>query len=227
MPTGAVPALHLQRAEHGQDGAARPVLVWRCDAPVRAVATTVLGGGLGERTWLLNAEVPLEYHDDPATHMAAIAAQQGLEAGRGIAMVTAAPVLEVASRADGGATCDATVGVSTPTWAAAPDGTWSRWRPGTINLVCWVPAPLSDAALVNALATATEAKAQALFEAGVPGTGTASDAVAVCCPTGGGEPYGGPRSIWGARLARAVHAAVGDGIERHLAALRHPAAGRR
>ncbi len=104
-----------------------------------------------------------------------------------------------------------------PTWAAAPDGSWSEWVPGTINLVVWVPAPLSDAALANALVTATEAKVQALQEAAVPGTGTASDAVAVCCPPGGTEPYGGPRSEWGARLARAVHAAVGAGTARYLA----------
>ncbi len=127
-------------------------------------------------------------------------------------------MLDVVSAADGGVRCDATVGVSTPTWAAAPDGAWSRWQPGTINLVCWVPAPLADAALANAVVTATEAKAQALLEAGVPGTGTASDAVALCCPPGGSEPYGGPRSAWGAPLARAVHAAVRDGTRRFLAA---------
>jgi adenosylcobinamide amidohydrolase len=103
--------------------------------------------------------------------------------------------------------------VSAPTWAAAPEGAWSRWAPGTINLVCWLPVPLSDAALVNAIATATEAKAQALYETGVPGTGTASDAVAVCCLPGSSEPYAGPRSTWGARLARAVHAAVKRSLE--------------
>ena len=81
--------------------------------------------------------------------------------------------------------------------------------------MCWVPAPLADAALVNAVVTATEAKAQALLEAGVPGTGTASDAIVVCCPPGGTEAYGGPRSAWGARLARAVHGAVPPGVERH------------
>jgi adenosylcobinamide amidohydrolase len=70
---------------------------------------------------------------------------------------------------------------------------------------------------VNAVATATEAKVQAMIEAGVPGTGTASDAIAVCCPPGGREPYGGPRSEWGARLARAVHAAVATGTARYLA----------
>ena len=199
--------------ERGQQRDGRPVLVWRFAEPVRSLATTVLGGGLGERRWVVNAEVPIEYHhDDPCAHAAEIAADQGLEAGLGIGFLTAARVLDVRSHADGDVQCDATVGVSTPTWASAPDGEWSRWVPGTINLVCWVPAPLSDAALANAVVTATEAKTQALFDAGVPGTGTASDAVAVCCPPGGTEPYGGPRSPWGARLARAVHGAVAAGL---------------
>jgi adenosylcobinamide amidohydrolase len=196
----------------------RAVLAWRPPSPVRALPTTVLGGGLGERTWIVNAEVAIDYDGaDPAAHAAGIAAGLGLEDGGGIGFLTAARVLDVTSAVDGGVTCDATVGISVPTWAAAPDGAWSRWEPGTINLVCWVPAPLSDAALANALVTATEAKTQALFEAGVPGTGTASDAVAVCCPPGGTEPYGGPRSVWGARLARAVHQAVAAGTTRFLA----------
>jgi adenosylcobinamide amidohydrolase len=207
----------LERTTHLDpvDGSGGPLLVWRFPQPVLTLATTVLGGGLGLRGWALNAEVPIEYHRDPAEHVAAIAAEHSLT-GDGVGMVTAARVLEVTSADDGGATCDATVGVSTPTWAAAEDGAWSSPAPGTINLLCWVPAPLSGAALANALATATEAKAQALLEAGVQGTGTASDAVAVCCPPGGTETYGGPRSAWGARLARAVHRAVADGTRQYL-----------
>lgn len=204
--------------EQRVQGNGRAALVWRFPEPVRALATTVLGGGLGERSWVVNAEVTLDYaHDDPAAHAASIAAELGLTAGGGIGFLTAARVRDVSSGADTGVTCDATVGISVPTWAAAPDGASSQWEPGTINLVCWVPAPLSDAALANALVTATEAKAQALLEAGVPGTGTASDAVAICCPPGGTEPYGGPRSEWGARLARAVHGAVAAGTARFLA----------
>lgn len=196
----------------------RQALVWRFDAPVRTLATTVLGGGLGERRWIVNAEVGLGYHHpDPAEHATELAASLGLTDPGGIGFLTAARVARVASAEDGGAQCDATVGISVPTWAAGPDASWSRWEAGTINLVCWVPAPLSDAALVNAVATATEAKVQALVEAGVPGTGTASDAIAVCCPPGGSEPYGGPRSEWGARLARAVHAAVAEGAARFSA----------
>jgi len=211
--------LELARAEHRDDEAVvRPVLLWRFAEPVRAVATTVLGGGLGERTWVLNAEVSSDYsHDDPAAHASSIADELALDPGAGVAFLTAARVLDVVSTGDGGVRCDATVGISAPTWASAADGSWSRWQPGTINVVAWVPAALSDAALVNAVVTVTEAKAQALAEAGVPGTGTASDAVAVCCPAGGTERYGGPRSRWGARVARAVHAAVSEGTQRFLA----------
>jgi adenosylcobinamide hydrolase len=196
----------------------RQALVWRFDRPARALATTVLGGGLGERSWVVNAEVALGYHHaDPEAHAAEVAASLGLTEPGGIGFLTAARVARMTSAEDGGARCDATVGISVPTWAAGPDASWSRWEAGTINLVCWVPAPLSDAALVNAVATATEAKVQALLEAGVPGTGTASDAIAVCCPPGGTEPYGGPRSVWGARLARAAHAAVAEGTARFTA----------
>jgi len=189
------------------------VLVWRFPEPVRAIATTVLGGGIGVRGWVLNAEVPSDFHvADPGAHAAAIGSDLGLDPGAGIGFLTAAPVFDVTTHCDGGARCDATVRVTRPTWAAAVDGASPDWRPGTINLVCWVPAPLGDAALVNAVATATEAKVQALVDAKVPGTGTATDAVAICCRTGGTEPYGGPRSTWGARLARAVHGAVLGGL---------------
>jgi adenosylcobinamide hydrolase len=88
---------------------------------------------------------------------------------------------------------------------------------GTINIVAFLPVPLTDAALVNAVATATEAKVQALADHGLDATGTATDAVFLACPVPGAsgtQPYGGPRSRWGWPLARAVHAAVLDGTRR-------------
>lgn len=209
--------LEPERLTHPDDGTgvARPLLVWRAPEPFRCASSAALGGGLGDRAWVLNAEVSIDYaRDDPADHLASIAAHVGLPAGWGAALMTAAPVLDVAVAVDDGVGCAATVGVTLPTWAAAPDAGWDRVPPGTINLVCTVPVPLADAALVNAVVTATEAKTQALLDAGVPGTGTPSDAVVVCCPPGGHEPYAGPRSIWGARLARAVHAAVAEGLRR-------------
>jgi adenosylcobinamide hydrolase len=84
-------------------------------------------------------------------------------------------------------------------------------RVGTINVVAYVPARLSDAALVNAVATIAEAKAQALRELGLAATGTSTDATCVFVadgPTGFDELYGGPRSRWGRPLAWAAYQAI-------------------
>jgi adenosylcobinamide amidohydrolase len=127
-------------------------------------------------------------------------------------MLPAADVTDVEHASDGGVDVWSTVGIAVPTWAAAPDGDRSAaptTAPGTINVVASMPVRLTDAALVNAVATVAEAKAQALFDLGVAGTGTATDAVCIVVPSrAGAEPFGGPRSTWGARLARAVHATV-------------------
>jgi adenosylcobinamide hydrolase len=59
------------------------------------------------------------------------------------------------------------------------------------------------------VATMTEAKSQALWDLGHRATGTATDAVCVLCPDAGrAHSFGGPRSLWGARLARAAYRAI-------------------
>ncbi len=100
----------------------------------------------------------------------------------------------------------ATVGLGHPILAAAPDEAGPISLVGTINLVAVIPERLADAALVNAVATVSEAKAQAMWDLGHRATGTATDAVCILCPDEGrAHAFGGPRSVWGARLARAVH----------------------
>jgi adenosylcobinamide amidohydrolase len=195
---------------------AEGVLVWDLAAPRRAIASAPLGGGIGERSWVVNAQVPRDYvRTDIDDHLRAIAAEQGCR-GEGVGMLTAVKVAGVTTATDGGVRAYATVGVTAPTWAADADDAISAYAPGTINVVAFVPARLDDGALVNAVMTVTEAKSQALLEVGVPGTGTASDAVSIVCdPTasdGATERFGGPRSRVGARLARAVRAAVAAGL---------------
>lgn len=190
-----------------------PVLVFRLPEPMRAIASAPHGGGIGVRRWVLNAQVPPSYgRRDPDHHLNKLGVSLGLP-GRGVGMLTAAAVREARTATDGGVEVVATVGLSHPILAAAPGDTSSATRAvGTINIVAHLPERLSEAALVNAVATATEAKTQALLEAGLNATGTATDAVCILCPdTGNVSGFGGPRSIWGARLARAVHAAVLDG----------------
>lgn len=192
-----------------EDGLHIPLLVWRAEVPLRAVSSGPLGGGIGIRHWVLNATVPMSYdRGDPAAHLTALAADLALD-GPGVGLLTGVDVGEVVARTDTGVRAWATVGLGTPVLAAAPAPAGLVQRVGTVNIVVYVPARLADSALVNAVATATEAKTQAISELGLPGTGTPTDAVTVLCPVDGPEAaYGGPRSSWGAPLARAVHAAV-------------------
>jgi adenosylcobinamide amidohydrolase len=184
------------------------------------VASASYGGGIGRRDWIINATVPSAYSRlDPAAHLAELA--DGLDlGGPGVGLLTAVNVRDAVTATDGEVVVTATVGLGHPTWAAAPDGDRRHHTPGpgTINMVGWLPVTLAAAALVNAVSTATEAKVQALIDCAVPATGTATDAVCLACPppegAGEGEAYGGPRSVWGARLARAVYAAVVAGTHR-------------
>jgi adenosylcobinamide hydrolase len=192
-----------------------PALVADLGMPHRALSSAVLGGGLGPvRTWL-NLQVPHGYaRTDPADHLGEVAGALGLD-GPVAGMLTAADVTRHARRRRPLAAAVTTVGIGQPLAAA---GRRPRAVPaaGTINVLVVSAVALTDAALAGALLTATEAKAQALADAGVralnhdgAATGTATDSVLVACPVGAcTEPFAGPATRVGADIAAAVHAAV-------------------
>ncbi|MEU3845014.1 adenosylcobinamide amidohydrolase [Streptomyces sp. NPDC028635] len=198
-----------------EDGERLHALVWRAGPGWRMVSSAVLGGGLGERRWVLNAQVSHGYRrTDPDRHLAELAADAGVR-GPGVGLLTAADVSRPGQACDGGVEAVVTAGLGVRGWAASPaEGATGPQPAGTVNIVVALPVALTDAALVNAVATATEAKVQALLDAGYDCSGTPTDAVCVAArtPRAGEEahPFAGPRSLWGARLARAVHAAVLD-----------------
>ena len=202
--------------------APRGALVWRWPRAVTALSSAPVGGGLVRPDWEVNIGVDSGYgRTDLAAHAAEVIAGLDL-AGQGTTLFTAADVARPARNAAGGVTVHATVGVSHPTWAApgdlSPGGAGAAGddppEPGTINVVIQVPVTLDGGAAVNAVITATEAKTQALIEAGIAGTGTATDAVVVVWPSSGApvERFAGPRSPWGRRIACCVHGAVRSGL---------------
>jgi adenosylcobinamide amidohydrolase len=208
--TGLRSARLLSRSE---DGERLHALLWTAGPGRRMVSSAVLGGGIGERGWVLNAQVAHGYRrTDPDRHLAELAVEAGVE-GLGVGLMTAADVSRHAHAQDGGAEAVVTAGVNVRGWAASPtEGTALPAQPGTINIIVALPVALTDAALVNAVATATEAKVQALLDTGHNCSGTPTDAVCVAAhtPVPGEDvhAFAGPRSLWGARLARAVHQAV-------------------
>ncbi|MFJ8659359.1 adenosylcobinamide amidohydrolase [Streptomyces sp. NPDC093795] len=215
---------HAALRTHVEGGREWLLLVWAPGPGVRMVSSAVLGGGIGARGWVLNAQVPPGYdRRDPVAHLRDLASDAGL-AGPGVGLMTAACVADRRHAVDGGAEALVTAGIGVRGWAAAPgSGSVAAPRPGTINIIVSLPVALTDAALVNAVATATEAKTQALVELGADASGTPTDAVCVAAPSPSGgeaEPFAGPRSVWGARLARAVHRATREACEELLAAER-------
>lgn len=111
--------------------------------------------------------------------------------------------------------CLATVGLSNAGRVGdAFDGTA---RLGTINLLAHVGAPLSEAARLEALSIATEARTAAIMDLGLTRngrvvTGTGTDCIVVASPCDGPEmPFAGLHTDIGVSLGRAVYDAVTEG----------------
>jgi adenosylcobinamide hydrolase len=213
MSTESVPKL----VERTEDGRLLSTLVWRLGDSASCISTAAIGGGLTEPRWLVNAQVQHGYRrTDLHRHGMQIAKTLELS-GAGVVMLTAVDVKGRKTVTVDGVTVTATVGVSDPVWAADLIGELSSVPTsvvGTINVVVQLPTGLPSAAMVNLVATVTEAKCQALADAQVPGTGTPSDAIAVLCPrdTATPDPFGGPRSSLGRPAAVAAYQAIVAGL---------------
>jgi iron complex transport system ATP-binding protein len=188
------------------------------ERPLRVLSSALTGGGLGHTHDIVNMHVDDVAPDSsPQAELAACAAALGVGDGF-VGLMTAAATqharLTVAGDDDLTVASVVSVGLSNTTRAgltppAAP-------VPGTINAIVLVDGRLTDAALVNAVITATEAKTAVLAEWDVrtPGgelaTGTSTDAVVVAC-TGRGDPlpYAGPATPVGHLVARTVRDAIG------------------
>ncbi|WP_030760050.1 adenosylcobinamide amidohydrolase [Streptomyces sp. NRRL F-2664] len=212
-PRAATELLPVRQLTRLEDGEQLHSLLWRAGDDWRMISSAVLGGGIGERRWVLNAQVSHGYRrTDPDRHLAELARDAGVD-GPGVALMTAADVRAYGRADDGGVEAVATAGLGVRGWAACPaEQAAASVGPGTINIVVALPVAVTDAALVNAVVTATEAKVQALLDSGYDCSGTPTDAVCVAAriPRAGAEVHAftGPRSLWGARVARAVHRAV-------------------
>ncbi|MEE9417384.1 MAG: adenosylcobinamide amidohydrolase [Acidimicrobiales bacterium] len=201
-------------ASYQSEATHRPVIIWRFDKPMHCLSSASVGGGFATIEWLINATVENDFALTDLDGFVASIAREHRLSGNGTGLLTAVDVNSVCWGREQGIEVCATVGVNRPTWAAAEPEQRIGPVAGTINIVAVFPVALSSAAAVNAVITITEAKSQVLADAGVKGTGTASDAVAVLWyddPSPAAE-FCGPRSLWGARLARATYSAVTNGL---------------
>ncbi len=207
----------------------REAVVVTARAPLAAVSSAVVGGGLGAARAIVNLHVPKHVAlPGLEARLAEFAARRGVPSPW-IGLLTSA-VTETAERAEvaeHGLSALAVVTVGLSNRVAAGVAPAAVWAPSTINAIVVVDAAPEPAALVNAVMTITEVKTALLAAAGVRcddgmlASGTSTDAVVVAA-TGRGSPcrFGGPVSELGAVVARAAREALAAGINRWLAA--HP-----
>lgn len=201
----------------------REGVVVRADEPLTVLSSAVVGGGFGRVRAIMNVHVPRSFRcEDSETVLAEYARRRGLDPPW-VGLLTAAwtEKAELASETCGSLTAVAIATVGLSNVVGAGRGRPVAWVPSTINTIVVVDAAPEPAALVNLVATITEAKTLALAEAGVRSadgglaSGTSTDAVVVAATgRGPGARFGGPLSELGALVARVAKRSLEAGIRR-------------
>jgi adenosylcobinamide amidohydrolase len=192
-------------------------LVLYSTQPLRVLSSAVVGGGLTCVRYLLNRHVHRAYDcADPLADMVAFARRQGIVEAF-VGQMTAVPLRTVQVHTQRADTLTVAIALTAGLGNAAAPGISppAVTGPGTINMMLLLDACLAPAALVNAVITATEAKAHVLLSHGVrtpegaAATGTSTDAIAIAT-TGRGPllPYAGPVTTVGWLIGCCVRTAL-------------------
>lgn len=198
-------------------------VVIRAEHPLRAVSSAIVGGGVAEARSIVNLHVSRGFRcEDSEPRLEDFVVRRSL-ARPVVGLLTGASTehAQQVTEQHGGITVWASVTLGLSNRSTAGRSPAMAWRPSTINTIVIVDAEPEDAALVNLVITATEAKTLALAEGGVRSlegglvTGTSTDAVVIAA-TGRGPRcrFGGPVSELGWLVGRAVKAATDAGVIR-------------
>jgi adenosylcobinamide amidohydrolase len=213
LPTSGQPPefLKLRRSEE--------TLVVSLPRPSPVASWAILNGGLRTHvSHIINHHVdPLGTAADPAKTLRQAASKAGI-AGTVVGMMTGVDVrqfflansvhseLKVCAIATAGCGNLATVGET----GAYLERDLPKIRPGTINLILVVNYGFTHAAMLEAIAIATEAKVRAMYEFGLrsvstgePATGTGTDCIAVAAGHDRRYTFCGKHTKWGDLVGRA------------------------
>lgn len=191
--------------------------------PLEVLSSAPLNGGFCQASNFLNWRVGASFvNESPAVTLLQQAQQLQLP-GLTVAMMTAASMWSLrwveSVRDTLGFTAVVTTGLSNS--RRAGDAADHEASPGTINLLLLSHQRLSPAAMVEAIAMVTEAKAAALQDANILSaksqliaTGTGTDCTAVvCCASSETLEYVGKHTLAGELLAKACMEAIEQSLE--------------
>ena len=158
-------------------------------------------GGLKDAKTLLNVSIPRGFSENAAGYLERISARNGFLHPY-FGLLTAVPMQNL---------CIAQYDYITAFVTAAVSD-----RNRTINIIITSAKPLTDAALLGAMMTVTEAKMKVIAERKLPATAHSTDAVIVAAEKNGSaaEEFAGPLTEVGMRIAKAVSHALTEAFVR-------------
>lgn len=198
-------------------------LTVRFDAPYRCTSWAVANGGVvvsDTVAWRFLELNEIERFRDVRAWFADQLRADGLESAVGLLTSRALHRFEESGERGGPCHVVATVGLSNALAAGDPVISLPP-RPGTINILCTLDAPLTVEASLEAMALAAEARAAAMFDAQVQSTmscrqasGTGTDCIVIAHPQAD-QPtveYCGKHTEWGRLIGFHVRDAVSRAI---------------
>ena len=218
--SAAWPGLTLTRHERH--------LLLQSPAHMDCLSSAIYGGGLRRIDRVANIYVDRFYDcNHPEQDVEKLFQDWGFTPQSSAGLLTAvrlehAAVLEEQGK-DASLFCCTTAGVSNGARAGSERTTFPVYQPGTINIMLILDARMTQAAMVNAVITAVEAKAAALADLGVrdaenglTATGTTTDAIVLGVSQSSSYPiehrYCGTATDLGAAMGRLVYGTVQESL---------------
>ncbi|MGC6590387.1 adenosylcobinamide amidohydrolase [Paenibacillus sp. Dod16] len=196
--------------------------------PAASISSAIYGGGFLHLDHIVNRYVDKHYDcSDPVNDMVNFMAVHGYPTESTAGLMTAvklkyASIWEERSE-QASILCCTTAGVGNAARAGSSRTTFAAYQPGTINIMLMVDGMMTPACMVNAMLTATEAKAAALHDLGVRdhetggvATGTTTDAMVLGvsgnAAYGVNHHYAGTATDLGGMIGRLVYESVTESI---------------
>lgn len=191
---------------------------------LHALSSAVHPGGFSAANRIINWKVPLTYQcDDPVRDIVKQCKAWECNPDTTVGLITAAKLTHASVAEFEGdrfkLLCCTTVGTRNAARAGKPRSTFSAYSAGTINVIVLIDGQMTEAAMVNAVITATEAKSAALQQLGIIemstgdiATGTTTDAIVIGVTQSASwnavHAYAGAATTIGCSIGEAVYETV-------------------
>jgi iron complex transport system ATP-binding protein len=204
-------------------------IILRSPNELKTLSSTLFGGGFHWSNTFVNRHVEMDYQcSDAVDEMKQYLVENDLNPSNTIGMMTAVnlqdTVIKKETHSEGTIMVMVTAGTGNAIDSSkAYEHNFSPITPGTINIFVLVEAKLTDAAFVQVLTTATEAKTKALSVENIldkvtndTATGTSTDSICIAATqTGLQYEYGGPLTPIGKWVGKLVFEATVESIQKY------------